>query len=84
MYELFHILLIKIGAGLLAVGVNITNIQLSKLGAGNRDQTAPLFGSRLRGGNIFTKEEVHRTTSQGGIAQCRAHVHTGFLLRCFT
>ena len=82
--ELFHILLIKVSSGLLAVRVNITNVQLSKLGAGNRNQAALLFGGGLRGGDIFTKEEVHRAASQGGVAQCRTHVHAGLLLRCFT
>ena len=82
--ELFHVLLIKVGSGLLTVRMDIANIQLSKLGAGNRNQTALLFGSGLRGGDVFTKEEVHRAASQGGITQCRTHVHAGFLLRCFT
>ena len=82
--ELFHVLLIKVGSGLLAVRVDIANVQLSKLGAGNRNQATLLFGSGLRGGDIFTKEEVHRAASQGGVAQCRTHVHARLLLRCFT
>ena len=82
--ELLHVLLIKIGSGLLAVRVNIANIQLGKLGTGNRNQTALFFGSRLRGGDIFTKEEVHRAASQGGVTQSRPHVHAGLLLQCFT
>ena len=82
--ELLHVLLIKIGSGLLAVRVNIANIQLGELGAGNRNQTALLLRSGLRGGDIFTKEEVHRAASQGGVAQCRTHIHARLLLRCFT
>ena len=82
--ELLHVLLIEVGTGLLAVRVDITNVQLGKLGAGNRNQAALIFGSGLRGGDIFTKEEVHRAASQGGVAKCRTHVHAGLLLRCFT
>ena len=82
--ELFHVLLIEVGSGLLAVRVNIANVQLSKLGTGNRNQAALLFGRGLRGRDIFTKEEVHRAASQSGVAQCRTHVHAGLLLRCFT
>ena len=82
--ELFHVLLIKVGSGLLAVRVDIANVQLGKLGTGNRNQAALFLRSGLRGGDIFTKEEVHRAASQGGVAQCRTHIHARLLLRCFT
>ena len=82
--ELLHLLLIEIGSRLLAVGVNIAHIELSKLSAGHRHQVRLILLICTGHRDIFAKEEIHRAAGQGRVAQGSTHIDARLFLRCFT